>query len=106
MALDYLTKMSKLQKGINKKFDEKILINKTQFFSKQANKPITMYVIKKARYDAERDRMISDELFSTTSQIQAVLYLRDYWYKLNGYELPTDNAMWNEIREKIDESQN
>ena len=27
---------------------------------------------------------------------------RDYWFKLNGWELPTDNETWNKIRAKIE----
>ena len=27
-----------------------------------------------------------------------VFFMRDYWYVLNGIELPTDNEIWNEKR--------
>ena len=30
--------------------------------------------------------------------------MRDYWYELNGWETPTDNAMWQEIKNKYEQT--
>ena len=31
--------------------------------------------------------------------IQILLFLRDYWFEMNGWDIPTDNEMWNEIKQ-------
>lgn len=90
----------KLQQAINDKFGEKLLYNKTQFYSDTQNRPVTFYVLKKAIYDEEKGRNRNIELFKTTSQIQIVLYLRDYWYRLNNWEIPTDNEEWEKIKKE------
>ena len=41
-----------------------------------------------------------EELYSTYSLINMVRFIRDYWYLLNGIELPTDNEKWNELRKE------
>ena len=57
-----------------------------------------MYVLKKAYWDEDKGKNRNIELFSTTSQIQIVLYLRDLWYELNGWEVPTDNETWTKAK--------
>ena len=27
-----------------------------------------------------------------------VLFLRDYWYEFNGWEVPNDNEVWNKVK--------
>jgi len=90
----------KLQQAINGKGD-KILYSTTQFYSDKQDRPVTMYLLKRAVYDETSGRHKSVELYKSTSQIQILLYLRDIWFELNGWELPTDNEMWNEIRNKM-----
>ena len=92
--------IKKLQKGINQRFKEKILFNKTQWYSHTQDRPVTTYVIKKAYWDEQKKRTVSTELFHSTSEIQIVLFLRDYWFELNGWEVPTDNEMWNKAKQK------
>ena len=89
----------KLQVAINGK-GEKITIDKNQFFSESQDRPISLYRISKSVFNPETGRNKKEKLFETASQIQVVLFLRDYWYNLNGMEIPTDNEMWNEIKEK------
>ena len=38
-------------------------------------------------------------MFSSASDIQIVKWLRDYWYTLNGWEVPTDDPVWEEAKE-------
>jgi len=92
----------KLQQAINSKGD-KILYATSQFFSEKENRPVTVYHIKKAFYDIDKQRNKTIELYKSSSQIRILLFLRDYLYKLEGKELPTDNEEWNEIRKKIEE---
>ena len=89
----------KLQHAINDKGGN-LLYNTTQFYSETANRPVTIYIIKQAQWSEERQRMINVELFSSTSQIQIVLFLRDFWYKLNNWEVPTDNPIWEQAKEE------
>ena len=90
----------KLQNAINQKYDARILYNKQQWYSMEQNRPVNQYVIKKAYQDADTGKTKYLELFSSCSQIQIVLWLRDYWYELNGWEVPQDNEMWNKAKEK------
>lgn len=93
--------IKKLRGAINGK-GEKLLYNTSEFFSEEQNRPITIYTIKKAVYDEKRGRNKNVEIFHSPSQIQIVLFLRDYWFKINGWELPKDNETWNKIRAKIE----
>lgn len=98
MAKKYGPQIKKLQRAINEKYSEKLLVNHTQFYSEGANKPIEIIIIKKAIWDEERQKNKNIELFSSTSDVQIVLWLRDYWYELNGWEIPTDNEEWNKAK--------
>lgn len=87
----------KLQTAINSR-GHKLLFNNTQFYSEERGRPITIYHIKDSIYNAQTNRYESKELFSSPSHLQIVFFLRDYWYALNGWKLPDDNEIWNEIR--------
>ncbi len=93
------TMINKLQTAINQ-HSGTILIDKVQFYSEEQERAITLYKI--GVPTTENGRKKKDILFQTSSQIQVVLYLRDYWYSMRGKELPTDNEMWNKIKEEKD----
>lgn len=99
------TMIHKLQNAINSK-GYKLLYNKIQFYSEQQNRPVTQYTIKQV---VDADDLATNkkhnyiELFKTCSQIQVVLFLRDFWYEINGWEVPTDNEVWNEAKRKYQE---
>ena len=64
-----------------------------------------MYQIKQAYWDEKKQRTTSVELFKSPSQIQILLFLRDLWYDANGWEVPTDNPMWEQVKKsKVDKS--
>lgn len=90
----------KIQQACNLKFDERLCYNIIQFWSNEAKRNISRYVIVKQKDDPVTKKTSKEELFSTYSLIQAVYFMRDYWYLLNGVELPTDNEKWNKIREE------
>lgn len=98
------TLILKLQRAINFNFpEERLTHDKVQFFSKDQERPVSVYRIKKTEvHEGERNKYI--ELFSSTSMIQLVLFLRDYWYYLNGWEIPNDNNYWNKARKKYFDS--
>ena len=87
----------KLQQAINGK-GGKILYTTSQFYSVEQNRPVTIYHVKQAVYDEDKDKMVNMELFKSTSQIQIVLFLRDLWYEINGWEVPKDNETWNAMK--------
>ena len=92
------TNIHRLQKAINNKGGA-ILYNTTQVYSFEQNRPITIYIVRQAVYDETKKRSRAVELFSSASQIQILLFLRDYWFQMNGWEVPTDNEMWNKAKE-------
>lgn len=95
-----ITIIKKLQKAINLK-GYKILYNTQQFYSNAQDRPITQYIIKQNIGLSETNRSKYRILFKSTSMIQIVLYLRDYWFLINGWELPKDNEAWNKVRETL-----
>lgn len=100
MAKVFGPQIKKLQKAINEKFDAHILINKTQFFNEKSEKPLELLIIKKAIWDPDKQKYKNIEVFHSPSDIQIVLWLRDYWYELNGWPIPTDNEEWNKAKEE------
>ena len=100
MAKAFGPQIKKLQKAINEKYQERILVNKNQFYSADSQRVLELLIIKKAVWDEGKQRFKNVELFSSSSDIQIVLWLRDYWYTLNGWEVPTENAEWNKAKEE------
>ena len=96
----YSQMAKKLQSAINQRAgDTKLIIDTKQWYSTDKDRPITTYVIKQStKGDGKKKYRENIELFRTYSQIQMVLFLRDYWYRLNGIELPTDNEIWEEVK--------
>ena len=103
MASNSVT-IHKLQQAINSK-GFKLLYSTSQFYSDEQDRPVTIYVLKRAVWDEEKQKNKAVEVFKSTSQIQIVLYLRDLWYEINGWEVPHDNPMWEKIKEKYAEKE-
>lgn len=97
--------IKKLQAAINTKFGDQLLYDRRQFYSTKENRPINMYTIRKQVYSKSKGRPDSITLFKSSSQIQTILYLRDYWYERNGWEIPIDNPEWNLKKAKLGLSQ-
>lgn len=95
----------KLQRAINENYNQKILFNKSQFYSEKQNRPVTLYVLKQAVWDEEHQKNKNIELFSSCSMIQIVLFLRDMWFALNGWEIPDDNEQWTKAKAMYAEKQ-
>ena len=98
MAGTYLHTAKKLQTACRKLFGVRLLINSKQWYSEDKDMAMTFYTVQKI--DFEDNKKISTELFRTYSQIQIVLFMRDFWYTLNGWEVPTDNPVWEKIKEQ------
>lgn len=93
----------KLQIALNSK-GKRILCNRSQFYSEQQKRPVTMYKISQSRIINDKTRHIA--LFESASEIQIVLFLRNLWYAVQGKEIPPTNKMkgaeiferkWNEF---------
>ena len=96
MSLKFTSTARKLQSAINGLAGDKILLNSKQWYHKDRQKAVTQYIV--LRTKEENGKKVNEELFRTYSQIQMVLFLRDYWYILNGWEVPTDNLEWEEVK--------
>lgn len=98
----YARLAKRLQSAINQRTGDgaKLLINTQQWYSKDKGRTITSYVIKQSITDGDKLYRHNIELFRTYSQVQMVLWLRDYWYELNGWEVPTDNDTWERLKKE------
>ena len=99
MAKKFGPLIKKLQNAINSKYNAKITVNKQQYYVEESGKIAEVLYVKQATV-GENGKTKYVELFSSGSDIAILLYLRDYWYGLNGWEIPTDNEYWEEQKRK------
>ena len=99
MAVNFNKTIKTLQRAINSK-GHKILYGRKQWYSEAQQRPVNIYVVSRQIDNPKTGKHEVVQLFSTYSQVQLVLYLRDYWYTLNDIPLPTDNEMWAKIKEQ------
>lgn len=91
--------INKLKNAINSR-GERLLYSTNEFYSDEKQSTVTVHTIKKQLEPEKGERYGKKiELFSSPSTIQIVLFLRDYWYELNGWEVPKDNKEWNKAKE-------
>lgn len=86
------TMIWKLQVALNSK-GLRILCNRSQFFSDQQNRPVTIYKISQSIKNETTGRNNHVELFSSASEIQIVLFMRNLWYAVNGKPIPPTNKV-------------
>lgn len=101
-ATKYMRIAKKLQTASNKLFGVKLLIDQRQWYHKDKDTAVTVYTLYQVD---EINRSSKIKLFQTYSQVQLVLYMRDMWYELNHWEVPTDNKVWEEIKRKYGEKE-
>lgn len=104
MASNLLRTSKKLVSALNTK-GYKLTVSTKQFIGVEG-RPHTMYGVNNGIWDEEKRKYINKELYSSTSLVRIVLYLRDMWFRENGWELPTDQEKWNIIREELKEKSN
>lgn len=91
--------VKKLQRAINQRAGAKLLINTSQWYSKDKERTVTTFIVRQSIDAPNKPHGVQNvELFRTYSQVQLLLFLRDYWYELNGWEVPRDNEVWEEIK--------
>lgn len=98
MAKKFGPTIKKLQNAINHFFDQHITVNKTQYYVEKSGKIAEILIVKKATVVNGKTKY--EELFSSGSDVAITLFLRDMWYELNGWEVPTDNEYWEEQKRK------
>lgn len=99
MAKKFGPTIKKLQNAINGTGKAHLTINKTQYFVAEDNKIAEILIVKEAT-PQKNGKVKYVEVFSSGSDVAIVLFLRDYWYALNGWDIPTDNEYWNETKRK------
>lgn len=82
----------RLQVALNSK-GLKVLCNRSQFYSDEEKRPVTLYKITQAVFDSETGKNKNVELFSAYSQIQIVLFMRNFWFLVNDKPIPPTNDM-------------
>lgn len=102
MATNLIRTSKKIMQALNTR-DYKLTFNIKQFLGKD-NKNVSVYSINQAHWDDELGKYRHTELYSSASMVRITLFLRDMWYKENGWELPTDQPLWNDIRKKLEEN--
>ena len=98
MAKKFGPTIKKLQNAINGTGKLHITINKQQFYVAQHQKIAEKFVVNSVVVN-ERGKSVYTEMFSSSSDIAITLFLRDVWYELNGWEIPTDNEYWEEMKQ-------
>lgn len=101
MAVNLVRTSRKLCQALNARGD-KITFNTKQFMGNEG-RVHTYYSINRAVWNPERNKYYHEELYSSSSMVRITLYLRDMWYKVNGWELPTDQEQWNNIRKGLEQ---
>ena len=97
MAINLRKISYSLQTALNSK-GQKILYAREQWYSNDKG-AMNMYTVSKARWNPEKGRNENVLLFKSYKQVYTVLFLRDYWYYLNGVSIPRDNPMWDEYKD-------
>lgn len=100
MAKKFGPTIKKLQNAINGTGQIHITINKTQYYVEQDNKIAEIIIIKQAIVDKKTGKTKYVKLFSSGSDVSITLFLRDKWYELNGWEIPSNNEYWEEQKRK------
>lgn len=100
MSRSFQTMIKNLQKALNTQYDMRLLYNRHQWYSNDKDTPITSHIIKQAQWDEDRQRNQNIELFSSTSPLQIVFFLRDLLYELRGDPIPEPTPQWAEAKEK------
>lgn len=96
----YMRTVKKLQTACKIKFGIKLLLDQRQWYHKDKDMAVTVYTLYQAVSNEANSSKI--KLFQTYSQIQLVLFMRDLWYELNGWEVPNDNKVWEDIKQNYE----
>lgn len=82
MAGRYTAKVNILQKALIHNFNDVILLNQEQFYSKDQNRVITMFVASQKVWNEETGKLVTVQLIKTASQIDLVKFLGERYKRL------------------------
>lgn len=91
--------IKRLKIAIRQKANIKLLITTKEWFSEEKQVLMPYYIISQHHYDAKTRKSSQEELFRCGNKIKVVLFLRDYWYQLNNWEIPKDEY-WDEQKKE------
>ena len=89
----------KLKIAIRQKADIKLLITTKEWFSEEKQVLMPYYIISQHHYDPKTKKTTQEELFKAGNKVKVLLFLRDYWYTLNNWEIPR-GEFWDEKEER------
>lgn len=103
MAGNYMATILKLQKALNTDGD-RILFSRSQFYSVEQNRAITMFIISRAAVDAETRKTKNIELFKSARLVYCLFFIRNLWFLRKGRDIPKSNIesfdkIWDEYLE-------
>lgn len=104
MAANLSAVSKKLIKALNTQ-GYKLTFNTKQFIGNEGN-PHNYYSICNGVWNEDKHKYLNKELYSSASMVRIVLFLRDMWYNENGWELPTDQTLWNKLRIELEAKEN
>ena len=77
-----------------------LISTETRSFMGRENTLVKLHVLKCITQNMETGEWEYEEMFKSSSIMFCMLYLRDMWYVLNGWELPTGDPKW-DFRRKV-----
>lgn len=93
--------IKRLKVAIRNKYDIKLLITTKEWYSEKRGVLMPYYIISQHHFDPVTNKSSQEELFRCGNKIKVVLFLRDYWYQLNGWEIPKDEY-WDKQKGQYD----
>ena len=87
MAGKFTGLINKLQKALLMNCNRIIYIENEQFYSKEQNRVITMFVLSERVWNEERGRFTKQQVLKTASQIDVVKYLGNLYKELTNTEI-------------------
>ena len=97
MASNMIQISKKLMTALNVVKGHSLMFSYKQFPARDGTIK-TLFIINHGVWDEKKAKMVTEEVFSSTSMVRIVLFLRDLWFLANGWELPTDQPQWNAVR--------
>lgn len=104
----------KLQFALNSR-GMRILCNRSQFYSDEQKRPVTIYKVCQSVFSEQTGKTQHKEIFSSASQIQVVLFLRNLWDYINDRPIKPTNGIkgaavfeqkWQEYLDSLELSNN
>ena len=100
MASSMMNASKKLMTALNTKHGYRLMFSYKQFPTKSGEIK-TLFIINHAVWDERKAKMVTEEVYVSSSMVRIVLFLRDLWCLANGDPLPEDQPQWNAIRRDL-----